>query len=125
EQQQLFELLLKRLDDDDQQVRDQAAYFLSLINDPRSEPLVTKTRKESAEKRLAAAPIKPVSRVWAAGPFADGDKGFQTTHAPEEIAIDLSAEYQGAGRKVGWKVMTRQSLFDFRAVYGPSPRSSY
>ena len=104
EQRQLVDLLVKRLDDTDDAVRLQAAYYLSLLRDPKTEPAVAKTFQSVQMGRLAAAPLREVARVWAVGPFADGDKGFSTPHAPEQGAVELAAEYPAAdGKKAAWR----------------------
>ncbi|MBI3875907.1 MAG: c-type cytochrome, partial [Verrucomicrobia bacterium] len=49
EQEKLFDSLLRRLDDSDEQVRLQAAHFLHLLDDARAEPLVAKVCAQSEE----------------------------------------------------------------------------
>ncbi|MDB5388791.1 MAG: hypothetical protein JWM11_4437, partial [Planctomycetaceae bacterium] len=46
EQEQLFALLEVRLGDESEEVRSQAAYFLSLLNDVRTEPLISRIRSD-------------------------------------------------------------------------------
>src|SRR5262249_27436793 len=67
EQEALFVLLLARLADADETVRLEAAHFLSILRDPRSEPLIARVQRESAEHRLASAPLKTAAKVWVAG----------------------------------------------------------
>ena len=97
EQKELFGLLQKMLDDPADPVRLQAAYYLSLLRDPKTEPAVARVFRSVQEGRLAAAPLHEVGKAWAIGPFADGEKGFQTPHPPEQGAVDLAAEYAGSG----------------------------
>jgi putative heme-binding domain-containing protein len=125
EQEKLFDLLLARLKDDDEKVRLQAVHFLSLLNDPRSEPEVVRVLKETDEKRLATAAVKPVPELWVAGPFPDGDEGFAAIHAPEQGVIDLSAPYTVGDGKLVWKEAKAPRLFDFGALVGAADASSY
>ncbi len=61
EQERLFTLLLERLADADERVRLQAAHFLSLLADPRSEPLVMDVwaKADAARSVAVAAPARP------------------------------------------------------------------
>ncbi len=45
------------------QVRLQAAHYLSLLNDPRSEPRVARIRADSDERRLTVAPIVGIGHL--------------------------------------------------------------
>ena len=103
EQRKLFTALLRMLDGSSESARLQSAYYLSLLRDPRSEPVITRTFQSVLEGRLAATPLHEVGKVWAVGPFADGEKGFQTTHPPEQGAIELTAEYPTTGKKLSWQ----------------------
>ena len=84
EQEQLFSLLMERLDDDNDRVRLQAAHFLSLLNDPRSEPKVAIVVSGVQDRRLDIAKLEHVKPVWMLGPIADVD-GFKKTHIPLRI----------------------------------------
>ncbi|HBI43014.1 MAG TPA: hypothetical protein DDY78_09185 [Planctomycetales bacterium] len=104
EQKELFAGLLRMLDGSSESARLQAAYYLSLLRDPRSEPAVARTFQSVLQGRLAAAPLHEVGKVWAVGPFADSERGFQETHPPELGAIELTAEYPSAnGKKLSWQ----------------------
>ena len=107
EQEQLFALLRKQLADAAEPVRLQAAFFLRLLNDPRSEPDVARVYTATEAKRLALAPIHAIEQVWAAGPFPDGKAGFKTLHPPEQRAIDLAARYPVDGKKLAWQIIQR------------------
>lgn len=73
DQERLFEILAARLDDADESVRVQAAAFLRLLDDPRSEPRVADVRagleRRKAERTaaIAVAAAKP-------GEFLDPDR---------------------------------------------------
>jgi putative heme-binding domain-containing protein len=125
EQERLFALLQGRLSDADGPVRSQAAHYLYLLNDPRSEPAVAKVRNASAEARLLTSPAHGVRKVWLAGPFPDGEGGFRTVHPPETGPIDLSAAYMAGGRKLAWKEETPGNHFELSRKFGPCDRSSF
>lgn len=124
EQEQLFEMLLARLDDSHESVRLQAAHFLQLLNDPRSEPTVVKVRTASEDRRLALAPLKLVDKIWFCGPFADGDRGFETVHPPEQAAVDLSAMYASPAGSLVWNQATTERLHDFVKLLGNCDKAS-
>jgi putative heme-binding domain-containing protein len=124
QQEQLFELLRSMLNDSDDRVRLQAVHFLSLLNDPRSEPAVVKVITENEERRLAIAGLKNVNKVWLAGPFSDGDQGFATVHPPEQGAIDLAAKYPDSHGEVTWQEASTKRVFEFVPLFGPMDRSS-
>ena len=129
EQEQLFALLVERLDDDSDKIRLQAAHFLSLLNDPRSEPKIAKVVTGVQDRRLDVAKLEHVKPlVWMLGPVPDAD-GFQrTAHPVETAAIDLASSVNIGGRTYDWKLTKPTSpdrpLYDFRLLFGPSPNSS-
>jgi putative heme-binding domain-containing protein len=125
EQERLFALLQERLTDADGTVRSQAAHYLYLLNDPRSEPAVAKVRNASAEARLVTSPIQGVRKVWLAGPFTDGDGGFRAVHPPEGGPIDLSATYLSDDKKLAWKEEAPGHHFELSKRFGPCDRSSF
>lgn len=121
-----FGLLVKSLDDEDEQVRLQAAQFLYLLNDPRTEPLVQKVRRDSEDRRLSLAPLKLIDKLWLAGPFDDGDQGFERVHPPEQGPIDLSAAYAAGDRKIEWREegLAGKSLYDLGKLLTAGDRQS-
>ena len=126
QQQRLFDLLVERLDDESEAVRLQAAFYLSLLNDPHSEPLVGKVRTDVADRRLPTAPLQSVAKVWLAGPFPDGAGGFETVHPPETGPIELTAEYPVDGGNRSWKEVKRgPRFFDFGVMFGTVDHASY
>jgi putative heme-binding domain-containing protein len=124
EEQSLFELLMQALSDREERVRLQAAYFLGLLNDPRSGPLVERVRRESASSRLAFAPSHTIERAWIIGPFADAAGGLRTVHPPESGAIDLSAHHSSGGRQLEWRTITTTDRFEVSRLVGVAERSS-
>jgi putative heme-binding domain-containing protein len=125
EQEQLFALLRRMLDDREERVRLQAAHFLFLLNDPRSEPGVAKVRTASEVQRLATAHIHGVAKVWVAGPFPDGKGGLATVHPVEQGPIDLAARYDVGGVKRSWKEVAASGYCDLRKTFGPCDHSSF
>lgn len=124
EQTALFDLLVERLHDTSPTVQAQAAYFLGLLRDPRSEPAVTATLRSLTEGALAKSPSRPVERAWVAGPFPDGAGPTLLPHPPEEAAIDLEATYRTSRGPVTWKEVTgREGTFELRSA-APDERSS-
>ncbi len=128
EQEQLFALLAARLADEDEKVRLQAAHFLYLLNDSRTEPIIGRVRTDVERVRLATAPIATVSTVWVAGPFPDGARGLLAKHPPESGPLDPAATFQVGDQMLSWsklKVASGSSLFNFREAFGDCDRSSF
>ncbi|MBM83674.1 MAG: hypothetical protein CMJ78_24205 [Planctomycetaceae bacterium] len=117
-QEKLFAILLTQLDDPAESVRLQAAYFLSLLRDDRSEAKIQEVRRENQRERLVRAPIDSPPELWVAGPFDDAGKGFATKHAPELSAINLSAKYSKGDKSIEWQRMRRDRMFDFHKKFG-------
>lgn len=127
QQEALFGLLVDLLRDKSEQVRLQAAHFLSLLNDVRSESLVAETIRASEEQRLAAVPVSGIRRiggVWAVGPFPDGDAGVKAAHPPERGPIDLAAVYPTGDAQRSWKPLSG-SYFDFGRAFENQDRASF
>jgi putative heme-binding domain-containing protein len=81
----LFQILLGRLGDSEGRIRLQAASFLYLLNDPRSEPEIARVRRAWVESGLAALPGRPLGQFWILGPLP------ATTRLPEGAPVDLSS----------------------------------
>jgi putative heme-binding domain-containing protein len=113
------------LDDSQESVRLQAAHFLYLLKDSRSEPEVAKVRKASEMHRLSTARLQGINKVWLAGPFPDGKGGFDTAHPPEQGPIDLSATYEAGSDKRSWKEVPTSGYCDLAKKYGPCDHSSF
>lgn len=124
EQEQLFALLQSALADHDEQVRLQAVHFLSLLNDPRSEPQVAAVVAANEERRLAIEKVINGLRVWLVGPFADGAEGFDKVHPPEDGAIELSKSYPGITSPVAWQEVKTTRTFEFGKIVGPYEHAS-
>jgi putative heme-binding domain-containing protein len=125
DQETLFELLRDRLSDSSDAVRLQAAHFLSLLNDPRSEPEIAVLRKQTERHRLVNASLKQLGRAWAIGPFADGGRGLSAVHPPEEGPIDLSATYRSQSKTLAWQTVKNDRNFDFVKLSGPCADASF
>src|SRR5262249_7910716 len=81
------------LDDPDGVVRLEAAYFLHLLDDPRSEPKIRAASDETRLQRLSRMAPRLATAFWIVGPFLDEGSGFRTIHSPEIGPLDLSARY--------------------------------
>jgi putative heme-binding domain-containing protein len=92
EQEALFAALVERLDDSSDRVRLQAAYYLWLLKDPRSEPLVEKTRREVQLKRLQTATHYQVEKAWT---LLGGLGNDPASRDLLQGRVDLSARYGG------------------------------
>ncbi len=115
EQSELFDLLTSALGDGAVGVQLQAAYYLSLLRDPRVETKIVEVRRDARLNPLLAAPAHEIVRAWALGPFQDS---VQATKMIEQGAVDLSATYPGGLR---W----RETNADFAALLTKNPASSY
>ncbi len=112
---QHFDLLLESMGDKNETVRLQAAYFLSLLKDQRSEPGIAKVRTEATEGRLVSAKPIPVSQVWMCGPFSDpaatekGKHDLRRKHPPEQGTVDLTTSYSDKARAIRWSKVSSDS----------------
>jgi putative heme-binding domain-containing protein len=120
EQEELFSLLLHTLNDADRSVRLQAAYFLSLLRDTRSEAPIERTRVDVLVRDLEPAPVTSVEQVWFVGPFADGGQPATKLLLPEEGAVDLTARY---GNRA-WNVLAARDG-EFSLAVATEPASSF
>jgi len=117
EQEELFAALMKALDDPSERVRLQAAYFLSLLRDPRSEPKIEAVRRAITIAKLTAAPSLHVREAWCMGPFASQlqqKASTATTSAPESGSIDLTTKFQNQAweKRKASHVLLRGGLSD-------------
>lgn len=124
EQEAMFALLLKAANDASEKVRLEAAHFLSLLDDPRSEALVASVVTANEERRLATTKLQNINKVWIAGPFDDGDDGFERIHDPERGPIELASKYVEGDRTVEWKQIAVKRPFDFDQLLGNVDRCS-
>ena len=123
ENEQLFSLLERRLADNDKQIRYEAAFFLNLMNDPRTQPRIAEVFTEFQPKSLG--PKQPVTELWAVGPFADQRRGFNLIHPPEQGPINLAAQYPDSRSTLSWKRVSGQSnYFDFDTLLSRNRDSS-
>ena len=118
EQRALFDQLRSMLADSDESVRLQAAHFLSLLNDPRTEPEIARVRTASERSRLENAALSSIDQAWVLGPFPDEGRSFAAVHPPETGAVDLSAEYDGSGKTLQWQTHKKERLFNFGELFG-------
>lgn len=123
EQRRLFGFLYDRLTDTDTRVRLQAAWFLAVLKDARTEPFVQRLWRENEEMRLAVAPVKPITRLLAVGPFRDRP-GFGTIHAPERGPISFQQTYSDSDQSLTWQPLETTRYFDFASRFGPGVEGS-
>ncbi|MBA4016533.1 MAG: hypothetical protein C0483_05040 [Pirellula sp.] len=103
DEEKLFGLLVTMLDDKSDAVRLQAAYYLSLLNDPRSEPVVELARRDVQLRRLSNTQETSLKEAWIVGPFPDGDDmTLSKSHAPEQGTLDLTTSYSAGTRSLTW-----------------------
>ncbi|MBA4190218.1 MAG: hypothetical protein C0467_19710 [Planctomycetaceae bacterium] len=107
EEEALFQLLLRALDDDTDEVRNQAAFFLGLLRDSRAEPTIAKVRLEARTRGLKERPPVAVAKVWWLGPFPDA--AVVGGHAVERGIIDLTATHPAGEKKLGWHEVLAES----------------
>jgi putative heme-binding domain-containing protein len=117
QQEALFDLLLKRLADADPSVRWESAYFLRLLNDPRSEPGV-------AQVRQAFPPAKnlqqtQITELWLLGPLP------REVRIGGEGPINLAAQYPAGQTTVSWqRIQADGGHFAFDKLLGLQKSSS-
>lgn len=96
DEQRAFDALRAALDDSSDRVALQAAYFLSLLNDARSETQVAATRRRVEWGRLSRAAQYPWRQAWSLGQFPDADDPeLRQPLGPEQGVIDLTATVAG------------------------------
>ena len=104
EQKELFGLLQNMLDDPSDPVRLQAAYYLWLLRDPRTEPaVVARVSVGAGGPPGGGAVARRVGKVWAVGPFADGEKGFQAPHRRSRGGRSCGGVPGADGKKAAWR----------------------
>jgi putative heme-binding domain-containing protein len=95
EQEGLFALLVNRLRDADPSVRWEAAYFLRLLNDPRSEPTIAQIRQQfPPAKNLQQTQI---TEIWLLGPLP------RDVRVGGEGPINLAAQYPAGQTTASWQ----------------------
>ena len=129
---QHFDLLMESLHDTDESIRLQAAWYLSLLKDERSEPLIRKVRDDATEGRLALVRSIPVSQVWLCGPFRDPQgtavvrHNLQTQHPPEKGPVDVTASWDGGTSRIRWaRLMTEDGDYSTYLTSRSPPESTY
>lgn len=122
--QALFTMLLRRLKDVDDRVSEPAGYFLSLLDDPRSEPIIAATTQDRSLRRFSRLPAQHLERAWMAGPFPDPKNA--AAHPPERGAIDLAATYRAGDRVIGWQEVEGRHGFTLSSLAGGAvPATTY
>ena len=124
-----FDMLMSKLDDSAQTVKDTAGHFLSLLRDDRSESRLDRIRAAAEKLQLEVARSNDIYEVWLIGPMDDGEAGFKTEREFESRPIDLAEPIKVGGKEYQWKKQTRNeqgygSYIDFVKVYGAMDNSS-
>jgi putative heme-binding domain-containing protein len=99
-EERLFQLLMRALGDTDDAVRNQAAYYLGLLRDPRSEPVIARVQFEYKTRGLVNLPPRAVPKLWRIGPFFNATPVGES--AIERGAIDLSIAQANGGIDSRW-----------------------
>jgi putative heme-binding domain-containing protein len=102
EERRLFELLVAALGDVKSDVVDQAAYFLSLLNDSDAEPQIAKARQRVLATQATVHPARKVEQAWLLGPIDDDSFYLEKLAPPERGPVDLSATYAVGTRTLAW-----------------------
>lgn len=101
----LFKLLLAALDDREERVQSQAAYYLGWLRDARSEPGVKRVRLAVRTRGLTKRPPVGVKAMWRIGRFADANAGQALERGP----INLTAAVSVGDTKLAWEKGTSAS----------------
>ncbi|HEY4312981.1 MAG TPA: ThuA domain-containing protein [Pirellulales bacterium] len=104
EQEKLFAALKESLADSHAIVRQQAAYYLYLLNDPRTEAQLADVVAAAAEEQLAKIEHPTIDKIWITGPFAS-KSAATNAQSPESGAVDLAAEYTAPRGSVQWQTL--------------------
>ena len=91
EEEKLFALLLAALDDKDDLVRSQAAYYLGWLRDPRSEPKIAAVRLELRTNGLKDRPAVAVKEAWSIGRFGSAEPAIE--RGPIDLAGKVGAYF--------------------------------
>jgi putative heme-binding domain-containing protein len=102
EENELFALLLRALNDSDELVRSQAAYYLGWLRDPRSEPVIARVQRQARTRGLSDRPPVVVASAWGLGRLPDAAAGEVIERGP----IDLTASWSVDGRALNWSTLT-------------------
>ncbi|MGH7192587.1 MAG: c-type cytochrome, partial [Candidatus Saccharimonadales bacterium] len=101
ERQRLFDLLVAALGDSNSEVVEQAAYFLSLLNDAQAEPLVADARRRVLAQQAASFPPRHIERAWLL-PVSNAAFVLEDVAPLDRGPVDLAATYPTGPGQVGW-----------------------
>ncbi|HJT33278.1 MAG TPA: TIM barrel protein [Pirellulales bacterium] len=102
DRQEAFHLLVAALDDTISEVVEQAAYFLSLLNDAQAEPLIAEARRRVLARQAANFPPRNLRRAWVL-PVTDAEFTLEEVSPPERGPVDLAATYAIGSEGTGWR----------------------
>jgi putative heme-binding domain-containing protein len=99
DEEQFFKLLVAALDDRNDLVASQAAYYLGWLRDPRSEAAVARVRFELRTRGLKDRPRIALKEAWVIGRLTDAKTG----QAIEAGPIDLAVPVVNGTEKLNWQ----------------------
>ncbi|HET6880265.1 MAG TPA: TIM barrel protein [Pirellulales bacterium] len=103
DERRLFDLLRAALGDSNGDVVEQSAYFLSLLNDPATEPEIAEARRRVLASQAATYTARYVERAWLLVPTGDESFFSEKVAPPERGPVDLSATYSAGAERLEWK----------------------
>ncbi len=122
----LVQVLMRGLDDPSERIVSQSIYFLSLIRDPVTEPLIHRAQLRQIDRSLAAAKPIAADALWTIGPFTEATGDRNAPRPLETGAVDLAASYPDGNVQRGWQtVRTTNSRFALAADIDPGKTASF
>jgi putative heme-binding domain-containing protein len=121
QRQQLFDLLVGSLADSSG-VAEQAAYFLSLLRDPRSEPLIDAMHQRLLVEEARKFDPRTVEHVWSLE-STDASFALEAVAPPDRAPIDLAATYVASPNKITWTQRdSQEGRFSYQRQPGRAKR---
>jgi len=120
----MFASLVRLAHDSETSVRLEAVHFLSVLNDPRSEPVVAHVVKANEQQQLSLKSAAGITQVWLIGPMDDGQQGFDRAHPPEQGPVDLAKAYPDHGSPRSWHLAKTKRKFELAELLGPMDHAS-
>ncbi|HEX7449443.1 MAG TPA: TIM barrel protein, partial [Pirellulales bacterium] len=124
QRQRWFDLLVAALDDGNSDVVEQAAYFLSLLNDAQAEPLVANARRQVLARQAADFPARAIEQAWLL-PVAEASFVLEYLAPPDRGPIDLAATYPIGPAQIAWQVVTLSDGLPGESSAGRPPARCY
>lgn len=117
---QLVYLLVNSLADSSGDVVEQAAYFLSLLNDPQTESQIAEARRRVIAGEVAKLPPRTIERSWV---LASRGASFylEKVAPPDRGAVDLAGSYSTGAKEITWQQMEAVQGRFFDTALGNEP----